>query len=75
MEVPRLGIELELQLLAYATATAMPDPCHICYLHHGLWECWILNQLTEVRDQTGIFMDTSQVLNQLSQMGTPYFWF
>ena len=25
MEVPRLGVELELQLLAYATATAMPD--------------------------------------------------
>ena len=26
MEVPRLGIELELQLLAYTTATARPDP-------------------------------------------------
>ena len=26
MEVPRLGVELELQLLVYATATAMPDP-------------------------------------------------
>ena len=25
LEVPRLGAELELQLLAYATATAMPD--------------------------------------------------
>ena len=26
MEIPRLGVESELQLLAYATATAMPDP-------------------------------------------------
>ena len=26
MEVPRLGVESELQLLAYTTATAMPDP-------------------------------------------------
>ena len=29
MEVPRLGIELELQLPAYTTATATPDPSHI----------------------------------------------
>jgi len=26
MEVPRLGVQLELQLPAYATATATPDP-------------------------------------------------
>ena len=26
MEVPRLGVELELQLPAYTTATAMPGP-------------------------------------------------
>ena len=26
MEVPRLGVELELKPLPYATATAMPDP-------------------------------------------------
>lgn len=32
MEVPRLGVELELQLPAYATATATPDPSHICNL-------------------------------------------
>ena len=30
MEVPRLGVELELQLLAYTTPTAMPDPSHVC---------------------------------------------
>ena len=26
MEIPRLGVELELQLPAYAAATATPDP-------------------------------------------------
>ena len=30
MEVPRLGVESELQLPAYTTDTVMPDPCHIC---------------------------------------------
>ena len=29
-EVPRVGVELELQLLAYATTTAMQDLNHIC---------------------------------------------
>ena len=36
VEVPRLGVESELQLLAYTTATVMPDPpdpsC-VCDLH------------------------------------------
>ena len=30
MKVPRLGVELELQLLAYATATVTPDLSYIC---------------------------------------------
>ena len=29
MEVPRLGVELELQLPAYLTATATPDPNNV----------------------------------------------
>ena len=35
MEVPRPGIELELHLLAYTTATAMKDPSHVFDLHHS----------------------------------------
>ena len=35
MEVPRLGVESELQLLAYTTATATWDPSHVCDLHHS----------------------------------------
>ena len=28
--IPRLGVQLELQLLAYTTVTATPDPSHVC---------------------------------------------
>ena len=35
MKVPRLGVESELQLPAYTTAITMPDPSHICDLHHS----------------------------------------
>ena len=43
MEVPRLGVKSELQLVAYATAIAMPDPSHICNLHHSSWQRRLLN--------------------------------
>ena len=61
MEVPRLGVELELQLLAYITARAMQDLSFICNLHHSSWQHQILNTLSEARDQTHILMDPSQV--------------
>ena len=31
MDVPRLGVELELQLLAYTIASAMWDPSCVCW--------------------------------------------
>ena len=34
MEVPSLGVKLEVQLPAYARATTMPGPSCICDLHH-----------------------------------------
>ena len=52
MEVPRLGVQLELQMLAYTTAAAMPDPSHICDLYHSTWQRCILNTLSEARDRT-----------------------
>ena len=69
MEVPRLGVELELQLPAYAIATAMPDLSCVCDLHHSSQQHRILNLLSEVRDRTRILMDTSQVCNLLSHNG------
>ena len=48
--VPRLGVELELQLLAYATATATQGPSYIRDLHHSSRQCRVLNQLSEGRD-------------------------
>ena len=59
LEVPRLGVESELQLPAYATATARPDPSHICDLHHSSCQCWMADPLSEARDGTWILMDTS----------------
>ena len=61
LEVLRLGVELELQLPTYATAIAMPDPSHVCDLHHSLGQNRILNPLREARDQTCILMDTCWV--------------
>ena len=69
MEVPRLEVELELQLLAYATVTAMQDLSYIYDLCHSSWQCRILNPLNEVRDRTHNLMDTSWVHNPLSHSG------
>jgi len=52
MEVPRLRVTSELQLLAYPTATAMPDLSRVCNLHHSSWQPQILNPLSEARDRT-----------------------
>ena len=38
MEVPRLGVQLELGLQACATAAATCDPSCICNLHHSSWQ-------------------------------------
>ena len=43
MEVLRLGVESELQLLAYTIATATMALSCIYDLPHGSWQCQILN--------------------------------
>ena len=45
VEVPKLGIKLELQLPAYARAIAMQDLSHVCDLHHSSRQRRILNPL------------------------------
>ena len=61
MDVPRLGVELELQLLATAMAMATLNLSFICDLHHRSRQCQILNPRIKARDQTFILMDTSWV--------------
>ena len=70
MEVLRLGVKLELQLLAYISATAMRDPSPICDLHYSSRQCWIPDPLSEAGDRTHILMDTSQIHFCWAMMGT-----
>ena len=70
-KVPRLGVELELHLQAYTTATAMPDPSHVCNLQGSSWQCRILNPLSETRGQTCILMNAGQVCYHCATTGTP----
>ena len=58
MEVPRLGVGLEPQLLAYTTTIATPDLGHVCDLHSSSWQCQIFNPLSKARDGTHILTDT-----------------
>ena len=69
MQVPKLGVKLKLQLPAYTTATATPYPSCIFDLCCSLQQCQILNPLCEARDWICILVNTSQVLNPLSQKG------
>ena len=69
MEVPRLGIKSEIQLLATATATR--DPSHVCDLHHSSWQHQILNPLSEARDRKCFLMNTSQIRFHCVTTGTP----
>ena len=71
VEVPSLEVKLELQLPAYITTMATPDPSCICDLCPSSWQCWILNPLSEARDRTCIFMDTSRIHFCWATKGTP----
>ena len=61
MEVPRLGVESELQLPACATATATPDPSRLYDLHHSSRQRGILNPLSEARDRTCNLMASGRI--------------
>ena len=61
MEFPILGVESELQLPAYAAATAMYDLNGFCDLHHNSQKCRILNPLSKARDRTCNLMVPSRI--------------
>ena len=78
MEFPRLGVKSELQLLVYATATAMQDPSCICDLHHSSKQWRILDPLNEARARTLIFVDGNRLVGSVTtepQWGLPLFYF
>ena len=70
MDVPRLGVEWELQLLAYSTATATGDLSHVCDLPHSSWQCRIPNPLSKAKDQTCNLMLPSRIHFGCATMGT-----
>ena len=61
MEVPRLRVPSELQLPAYTTATATPDPSRVFDLHHSSQQYRILNPLRGSRDQTHNLMVANRI--------------
>ena len=73
MEVPRLGAELELQLLAYVTVTAISDLSHVCDLHHSSGQHQIFNPLSKARDRTYNLTVPSRICFHHAMTGTPRF--
>ena len=53
------GGQIETAAAIYATATATPNPSHICKLSHNLWQQEILNPLSDVVDQNHILTETT----------------
>ena len=71
MEVPRVGVESELQLPTYPSATATWDLSLICDLHHSSRQSWIFNPLSEAKDWTLNLMVPCRIRFHCSMMGTP----
>ena len=73
MEVPRLGVKLELQLPATATATATQNPSHVCNLCHSSRQHRILNPLRVAKDWTRNLMVHSRIHFCCTTEGNPSF--
>ena len=69
MEIPKVAVESELWLLAYARATQ--DQSRICDLHCSSQPHQILNPLSKTRDGTRNLMVTSQIHFCCVTMRTP----
>ena len=72
MEIHRLGLESELHLSAYITATATWDLSYVCNLHHSSQQCQILNSLIKARNRTHILMDNTRICFRCTTE-TPYY--
>ena len=69
MQVPRIGVESELQL------PAMQDPSHVCNVYHSSQQCQILNSWSEARDRTFNLMVPSQICFCCATKRIPLFHF
>ena len=69
MEDPRLSVELELRLPAHTTAAAMPDPSHVCDLHHSSRQCRILNPRPGIKPASSWML--VGFVNHWTTTGTP----
>ena len=61
MEVSRLGVELELWLLAYTTVTVTQNLSLACNLYHSSRQRRILNPLSKAGDRTRDLMVPSRI--------------
>ena len=76
MDVLRLGVQLELQLPAYTTATATSDPRRVGNLHHhSSQQCQTLNPLSKASEETRNLMVLSRIHFHCATTGTPFFSF
>ena len=71
MEVPRLGVKLDLELLA-GHSISKQDLSHVFNLHHSSWQCRIADILSKARDGTQNLMDTSWICFHCGTTGTPF---
>ena len=71
----RLGVEVELQLPAYTTATATPDPSRICDLHHSSQQCRIPDPPREARDRACSLRIQVRFISAVPQQNSPKHFF
>ena len=71
MEVPRLGVDSELQLPAYATATATQDLSRVCLVYHSLQQHQILNHWVRPRIEPAFSWIPVRFLTHWATTGTP----
>ena len=69
---PRLGVESELQLPVYSTATATLDPSGICDPHCGSRQCWIFTHWERPGTKPESSRSLRWVLTPLSHNGNSW---
>ena len=69
MKVPRLGVESELQLPGYTTATSSWDLSCVCDLYHSSQQCRTLNPLSRAWNRICVLMNIVRFVTAEPQWG------